>query len=132
MLTLPPPQPTSRTDRSGDRRVRNRRARSAEAHAEDGFAPEPALEADGPEPVLQRMKPRSRGRRKTDHEQPRAEASGPATSRAARPHAPLVAQLIATALGVEQTRVRRRGTLDQATALYGKKAERPKRSRGEA
>lgn len=128
MLSLPP---TNTISRSGDRRVRNRRRQDPDAAAAPAFDPGRIEEAAGPEPVLQRMKPRNPGRRKSDRVQAEAE-EGPATTRAARPHAPLVAQLIATALNVEQTRARRRGTLEEATALYARKAEKYKRSRGEA
>lgn len=128
MLILPPSPPASGTTRSGDRRVRQRRTRAAGAAAPEDVAAEAAAE---PQPVVRRMPPRSRGRRKTDHD-PSDAPSEPARSRAGRPYAPLIAQLIATALGLEQTRARRRGAPEQASALYAAKPARPKRDRGEA
>lgn len=134
MLILPPPSPpVPEVERSRtDRRARTRRKRAIETDAEHPPTPEPAARMAADEPVVERMKPRSRGRRKTDREEIGVSQADASTSRRSRPHAPLVAQLIATALGVEQTRVRRRGTVDEAAALYGRKPDRPKRSRGEA
>lgn len=45
------------------------------------------------------------------------------------PHAPLVAQLIATALGLAQTRAKRRAAIEQALAAY-RRTEAEPTSRG--
>jgi hypothetical protein len=129
MLMLPPIPPSEaggrRNRRVGDRRTGGRRA-TDRAEAVDPAAP--AAEArEGRKPV----RGRGGGRRASDREQA-APADAAPFGRAPKPHAPLVAQLVATVLDVEQTRARRRGTLDEAVALYEQPPERPKRSRGEA
>lgn len=137
MVILPPPDGPIRPERrSRDRRVSDRR-RASKAKALD------AAEPDGPgaprfgespvEPVAEaafRARGRGAGRRKTDRD-PSAETDQPIRS-ASKPHAPLVAQLIATALDLEQTRVKRRGSEKDAAALYGRKATRARPPRGTA
>lgn len=49
-----------------------------------------------------------------------------------RPHAPLVAQLIATAVGMAQTRSRRRAAVAEALDAYRKDETPPKTPRGVA
>lgn len=121
MLLLPP----SSIDAARDRRVGDRRAAARrKTAAEDSIAPETVA------PIRQ-TRPRNGGRRKTDRDQV-PPASAPPGSSAAKPHAPLIAQLIAGAMGLEQTRVRRRGSLDDAVKLYERKPERSKPPRGEA
>lgn len=134
MLLLPPAAPASGPDRRvAARRAAERRKRVSGPSAEfEAGAPEAmaASQSAEPEPDDGAVRRRRAGRRKTD----RIEAEAPdvtGTARVQRPHAPLVAQLIATALDLEQTRVRRRGTLEQATELYRRKPPRPK-PRGEA
>lgn len=126
MLMLPP---IAKTD-APERRVGQRRRAERRAAAQ---AVNPAAEAFRPnaeaEPTVEPAGRKGRGRRAAD----RAAPDGPgAFVRAPKSFAPLVAQLIATALGVEQTRIRRRGANEEATALYRRPRERPKRSRGDA
>lgn len=127
MMMLPPVGPGARTDRRNrTRRVSDRRADAASA-TPDVEAPF----AVDPEPAAERRPPRRGGRRASDKAQ---ETQGePAKfARAPRPYAPLVAQIIANVIGVEQTRIRRRASLAEAEALYAPKRERPKKPRGEA
>lgn len=133
MLLLPPAAPASGPDRriaarrAGDRRKRvSGQAAEFETIAPEAVAAAPAAE---PEPDAGAARRRRGGRRKTDRIE--VEEPSSASARVQRPHAPLVAQLIATALNLEQTRVRRRGTVEQATELYRRKPPRPK-PRGEA
>ena len=123
MLLLPPDvKPTP------DRRVRlRRRVDSAAA----GQPVETArMEAESELTIDPPARRARRGRRATDQSKP--DETPPSFARAPKPYAPLVAQLIATVLGMEQTRARRRGADADAAALYGRPIERPKRSRGDA
>lgn len=137
MVTLPPLEGAPRPERRvRERRVSDRR-RAAKASGVDLPEPEgpaaPRFSAHPVEPIdgaAFRARGRGAGRRKTDRD-PLAEAE-PAIRSASKPHAPLVAQLIATALDLEQTRVKRRGSEKDAVALYSRKAERARRARGEA
>jgi hypothetical protein len=71
------------------------------------------------------------GRRRESDRDP-AEEAPLRKARAGRPYAPLVAQVIATALGLAQTRARRRGTVAEAEALYRRPVATPKPPRGSA
>jgi hypothetical protein len=137
MMVLPPPDGPARPERRArDRRVSDRR-KSAKAKGDPILEPEGAGAPRFEEPLVEavsgpafRTRGRGAGRRRSDRE------TGPDTSSETRfvskPHAPLVAQLIATALNLEQTRVKRRGSEKDAAALYAPKTERAKPSRGEA
>ncbi|WP_020179558.1 hypothetical protein [Methylopila sp. M107] len=138
MMILPPSQGPGRAERrAGDRRVadRARKAKAADASAPEADGIFAAGPDDGGEQGSEasggpafRARGRGPGRRRTDRDQ-----SGATANRSAgKPHAPLVAQLIATALNLEQTRTKRRGSEQDAAALYARKAERVKPSRGEA
>lgn len=127
MMMLPPVGPGASTER----RRRTRRATdrvaepaSREAGVEAPFGVDPAPEVEA--------RPSRRGGRRASDRAPEPEASPSKVARAPRPYAPLVAQIIANVLGVEQTRTRLRASLAEAEALYAQKRERPKRSRGEA
>jgi hypothetical protein len=128
MMMLPPITPATSGPRAerrvGARRAADRTEQPGAAVEEPGAAPELGAES--------RARPRGRanGRRASDRE-PEAAAAAP-FGRAPKPHAPLVAQLVATALDLEQTRSRRRASVNEAVALYGRRREKPKRSRGEA
>lgn len=130
MMMLPPVGGSPKVERrSRARRVNDRVEPTAapdapEAAVDAPFSPEPEREAV-------RRPPRKGGRRASDRAQ-EAEAGPAKAARAPKPFAPLVAQIIANVMGLEQTRVRRRGSLAEADALYRPKRERAKRSRGEA
>lgn len=119
-----------------ERRSRARRAADdglGAARPASGVGPE-AVEAPfaaDAEPETFRRPPRRGGRRASDGEKS-AEAGPSKAARAPRPFAPLVAQIIANVMGLEQTRTRRRASIAEAEALYRPKRERPKRPRGEA
>lgn len=81
-----------------------------------------------PDPAAERRS-RKWGRRASDRAPDQIADEPPA--RRPRAHAPLVAQLIATALGFEQTRARRRGKVEEALALYLRKTPTV-RPRGDA
>ncbi len=136
MLILPPSSAAFETER----RLRGRRAADRRMVA---VSP-PSVAAD-PDPIRRetadlepeaasgpRLKPRGRngGRPRSDRQS--AGGDGPASRTRWKPHAPLVAQLIATALNLEQTRARRRGSAEDAAALYARKPEKAKPTRGEA
>ncbi|WP_128778941.1 hypothetical protein [Hansschlegelia zhihuaiae] len=128
MMMLPPIAPTI----SGERPERRARARRVADRTQQTDA---AVEQPDAAPGLQaepraRFRGRARGRRASDRE-PETASAAPFGC-APKPHAPLVAQLVATALGLEQTRSRRRGSIEEAVALYGRRREKPKRPRGEA
>lgn len=124
MLLLPPVVNSASERRVGPRR---RVDRTAAGQPAEPFRPE----ATKPEVTIDPPARRSRrGRRATD--QPTPDETTQSFARAPKPYAPLVAQLIATALGIEQTRARRRGADADAAALYARPRERPKRSRGDA
>ncbi|MFC3690926.1 hypothetical protein [Chenggangzhangella methanolivorans] len=130
MMMLPPVGP-------GERAERRRRARRASDRGADtaaaGSASEAGIEAPfpiEPDPIIDTRQSRRGGRRASDRAQG-AEAEAPRFPQAPKPYAPLVAQLIAGVMGLEQTRARRRASLAEAEAAYRPKRERPKRSRGE-
>lgn len=126
MLLLPPASPATRTERrTADRRKADRGKRAAEAA--DARAFEPVAEAERGESASGR---RWKGGRRATEKAPETPAAS-APRRSNRPFAPLVAQLIATALGVEQTRKRRRGSVEEAAALYRDRPPAPK-PRGDA
>lgn len=129
MLMLPPISAGGKVER----RVRARRMEDGRVPPEQPKAAVDPIPATGPEAESDARSTRKWGRRASDR-QPAQEqdAPGAATARAPRAYAPLVAQLIASALGLEQTRARRRGSVAEATELYRRKRERPRRSRGEA
>ncbi len=137
MVILPPAEGPVRPERrSRDRRVSDRR-RAAKATVSDVIEPEGAgaqrVDESPVEPAAGaafQARGRGAGRRKTDRDAS-AETEPPMRS-ASKPHAPLVAQLIATALDLEQTRVKRRGSEKDAAALYGRKATRARPPRGTA
>jgi len=116
MLMLPPIQRTGAATRG---RTRPERAKKA-----DG-----AARAETP-----RVEPADEGAAaNAPFEQPRkADARRGGRSWAGRSYAPLVAQLIAGALGVGQTRVRRRAAVAEALAAYSWPRDRPKGDRGVA
>lgn len=116
MLMLPPIQRSGAAARG---RAKPEKAKKAEA-APRAETPrvEPADEsaaANGPTEQPQKADARRGGR-----------------SWAGRSYAPLVAQLIAGALGVGQTRVRRRAAVAEALAAYSWPRDRPKGDRGVA
>lgn len=135
MMNLPPPDGPARPERRArDRRVPDRR-KTAKATGETVMGPEGAGAPRLPEPVVEpvpgfRSRGRGPGRRRTDREPGPETGAGPRP--VSKPHAPLIAQLIATELNLEQTRVKRRGSEKDAAALYTRKFERAKPSRGEA
>ncbi len=104
MLMLPPARPVGAANRAKPRPER------PAAEAGDPAGPdrvEPVTPAAGaPDPAE---------RASADERQAAAETP---TARTARSYAPLVAQLIATTLGLPQTRSRRRAALAEAAAAY--------------
>lgn len=125
MIGQPRIERRSRARRAGDRVAGAEEVRSASSTEGVEAAAAIAPEHDG-----MKRPPRRAGRRASD--QSADGGASPKSARAPRPFAPLVAQIIANVMGLEQTRSRRRGSLADADALYRPKRERAKRSRGEA
>lgn len=130
MMMLPPVGGPPKVERrSRARRVNDRVEETAapdapEAAVEAPFAVDPEPETSG--------RPLRRGGRRASDKAGDAEPGPAKAARAPRPFAPLVAQIIANVMGLEQTRLRRRASLAEADALYRPKRERAKRPRGEA
>jgi hypothetical protein len=117
MLLLPPVQ------RIGPPERPERRSK-AEAPAESAAKVEP------PQPA-RRADDRDEERRSFCDDPREAPVNEPeAAPRRFRQHAPLVAQVIATALGFPQTRARRRASPADAIAAYRRPRMKPKTSRG--
>lgn len=130
MLLLPPAASAAQIDPRPARRVSDRRKRAAEAAGAAG-AEEQARAYSVPPTEKAERRSRKWGRRASDAQSGSASGEDDASSRRPRAYAPLVAQLIATALGVEQTRARRRGKVEDALALYLRRVPKVK-PRGEA
>lgn len=115
MLISPPVQNVRPLDSAADR---HRRAARLAGPSETPFEPVDETDAEGEVAVTGALLVQDAP------ERPRALA--------ARPFAPLVAQLIATHIGVAQTRSKRRAAFSEAVATYRRPLDRPKRALGAA
>jgi len=114
MLMLPPVQRPGAAERGRARPEKARRAEEAASAAETPRV-DPVEDAPTAGGSSTRSEPRGGGR-----------------SWAGRSYAPLVAQLIAGALGFGQTRTRRRAAMADALAAYRKPRDKPKSDLGVA